>query len=319
MRRWPRLCARMAPRVRPREELRGGLPEEEDLGLNGLSERGLELLEIDRAFVREVVEDVERLFCGGAALLAAEDEVDPLVQVCGDVLALERGAVLADEVLWRGGPRREAHVAERAPLLRDAERQLSRVAQEVGAREELGDELLDVGHVGEARVPRAAEAVKEAIGNIEETPLQPDVLRREGLEADEEVEDDARRRVVRAVVEGPHAVAGAVGERRVPLAEPCSAAGLEGAHRLGEVAEGALALAQVELLGRPVGEDPRHDRVLREIIVRAARERVQPHQVIKVRDSPALPVVDELLVPALEYVLAEARRVGLRGQPRRTE
>ena len=63
--------------------------------------------------VREVEEDVVRGDGRGPALLAAEDEVDPLVQVRGHVLALQRCAVQAHE-LGRAAarPRRQVHVAD---------------------------------------------------------------------------------------------------------------------------------------------------------------------------------------------------------------
>ena len=60
--------------------------------------------------VSEVVEEVIGLDCLLAALLVAEYEVDPLVQVRAHMIALEGLAVLADEVLRRVGPRRQHYV-----------------------------------------------------------------------------------------------------------------------------------------------------------------------------------------------------------------
>lgn len=44
---------------------------------------------------------------------------------------------------------------------------------------------------------------------------------------------------------------------------------------------------------------------LREVAKGAARERVEAHEVVEVRDTPALPVVEQLLVARLEGVAAE--------------
>jgi len=72
--------------------------------------------------VDEIVEKVVRVFRRLALLLVAEDEVDPVVQVEGHVLALERQAVDADELgaaVVRPG--RQGHVANDLTVLFDAE------------------------------------------------------------------------------------------------------------------------------------------------------------------------------------------------------
>ena len=56
-------------------------------------------------FIGAVEEDVHGLLGGLALLFVAEDEVDPLVQVRTDVVALQRAPVLVDEVLGALGPR----------------------------------------------------------------------------------------------------------------------------------------------------------------------------------------------------------------------
>lgn len=48
----------------------------------------LDVGEVDRPGVCEVVEDVVRLLGGGAPLLVPEDEVDPVVKVLGHVVRL---------------------------------------------------------------------------------------------------------------------------------------------------------------------------------------------------------------------------------------
>ena len=84
-----------------------------------------------------------------AGLLVAEDEVDPFVQVRGDVLALEGRAVLAHEVVRVLGPRGQLHVAEDEAVLSRAQHETVRVAQQLGVVEEVGQQLLIEGDAGE--------------------------------------------------------------------------------------------------------------------------------------------------------------------------
>lgn len=70
-------------------------------------------VDVDVALVEEVVEEVDAVHRRLTVLLVPEDEVDPLVQVLTDVVALQRLSVHADEltrVLF--GPRWQHHVAE---------------------------------------------------------------------------------------------------------------------------------------------------------------------------------------------------------------
>jgi hypothetical protein len=55
-------------------------------------------------FVSTVVEDIERLHCCWPFLFVSEDEVDPVVDVRGDVLRLQGFPVFVDEVLGGLGP-----------------------------------------------------------------------------------------------------------------------------------------------------------------------------------------------------------------------
>jgi hypothetical protein len=52
------------------------------------------IVQIHRALVRQVIKQVMCAHGRGAALLAPEDEVDPVVQVGGHVLRLERRTIL---------------------------------------------------------------------------------------------------------------------------------------------------------------------------------------------------------------------------------
>lgn len=75
-------------------------------------------VDVNVALVEEVVEEVDAVHRRLAVLLVPEDEVDPLVQVLTDVVALQRLSVNADElarVLL--GPRRQHHVAKLHAIL----------------------------------------------------------------------------------------------------------------------------------------------------------------------------------------------------------
>ncbi len=63
-----------------------------------------------------------------------------------------------------------------------------------------------------------------------------------------------------------------------------------GAHRLGEIAERARAI-EVQLGRVIIGQDPRKHRILHQIVVAAARQRVQEHQVLEVGDLATLPTL----------------------------
>eukprot|EP00960_Hanusia_phi_P038911 753656-Hanusia_phi.AAC.12 len=81
----------LALRMRLGEELSGSLPEVQDLGYGAHALHGiLDGVHVNGPLVREVVEHVERLDSCRAPLPVAEDEVDPLMEMGGDVLALER-------------------------------------------------------------------------------------------------------------------------------------------------------------------------------------------------------------------------------------
>ena len=101
------------------EELLGNLAkvvDETDGGV--LLERIGDAVDVDVAFVEEVVKDVDGLEGGLALLFEAEDEVDPLVEMRRDEVALQRLAVSADELARIAfGPRRQENVVQRGPAL----------------------------------------------------------------------------------------------------------------------------------------------------------------------------------------------------------
>jgi len=196
---------RPAGRVRRGEELHRRLAEAGDLRAQRLAlGRVGDALEVDGALVGEVEEDVVRLLRRLPLLLSAKDEVDPQVQVAAHVLRLEGAPVLRDEVVRAARPHRQHHVAHPLVVLPHAELEAAVVAQKVGQVEELGDELLDVGEGGGARVPRLLERREEPVRVVEAPRLQLDRVRGVRLEPEQPEEHRTRRRVVRAVVEARH-------------------------------------------------------------------------------------------------------------------
>lgn len=79
------------------------------------------------------------------------------------------------------------------------------VDEKLGQEEELGNELFDVGgRVRAGKTPRDADRVERAVGHVEVAVLVVEQELGEGRQADQKVEDDARVRVQRTVVERAH-------------------------------------------------------------------------------------------------------------------
>mmetsp|Transcript_51422 Transcript_51422/g.142293 ORF Transcript_51422/g.142293 Transcript_51422/m.142293 type:complete len:406 (+) Transcript_51422:672-1889(+) len=134
---------------RPVGELRGRVAKVDDLRLGGRAlVLVLDRVQVDRALVRQVVEDVERVLGRRAALLVAEDEVDPARHRAARVRALERRAHRA-HVAPRGAtcPRGQHHVPQRRAVLPAAEVEAVEVEQRLRQVEDLRDELLDAARV----------------------------------------------------------------------------------------------------------------------------------------------------------------------------
>ena len=153
-------CVRVrhSRRVRRGEELPRRLSELVDLRLRRRALGGVfRLVEVEqRALVRQRVKRVIRRLRGWAALLVPKHQIDPVVESRGDARALQRRAVPSQKRLG-GSPRptRQRHVAERdAVLLPRAQRQPSRVAEEIPGEGEKLDEFLDVRGGGERGLPK---------------------------------------------------------------------------------------------------------------------------------------------------------------------
>jgi len=85
--------------VRRSEDLLRRLAELPNLHLDALPlHRIVDRVDIDGAFVREVVEEIVSAHRVRAALVAAEDQVDPLVQVGRYILRFHRFTILPNEL-----------------------------------------------------------------------------------------------------------------------------------------------------------------------------------------------------------------------------
>mmetsp|Transcript_23464 Transcript_23464/g.77727 ORF Transcript_23464/g.77727 Transcript_23464/m.77727 type:complete len:325 (+) Transcript_23464:510-1484(+) len=267
----------------------------------------------------------------GAPLRVPEHEVDPARERLRHGLRLQRVAVRAHEGIGAApGPRGELDVvdrrARRGRVAVVAGRGLPRaqgqgvvVQEHLRTIEQLGHELLDVRHGPRRRPPRVRQREEEAVRHVELAALELHGEPSKGLAAHEEVEDDARRRVVGAVHElGHHSRR--VLERAKPLVERVAARrGAERAHGLGEVAPdvGPRRRVEVRRLGRvEVGEDPGEDGPLRGVLERSSRDLVERRHVRERRDAPAAPGLRELgplqRVPAV--AVGEGRGLALEAQ-----
>ena len=177
-------------RVRRVPQLRGALPKVGDLHLHGPPRDGvLDSVHVHGVLVGQVVKHVARLDGVLAALLVAEDQVDPVVEVSGHVVRLERLPVEADELFLAAvGPGGQHDVAEGVARLGHAHVEPVRVGQRLGEVEELGNQLLEVGRVAQAPLPGGRDRVKHAVGLVKVAPLEVPEVRREGLHSRQKVE-----------------------------------------------------------------------------------------------------------------------------------
>jgi len=86
---------------------------------------------------------VEQIEIGLGLLLATEDEVDPLMQVFGNVVALKGFFVFDEEVFNGTSPLRQLSVADSLAILPHPQVDLKRVGEDIFS-EKLWDELLHV-------------------------------------------------------------------------------------------------------------------------------------------------------------------------------
>lgn len=89
-------------------------------------------------------------------------------------------------------------------ILHRAQVKLVQVFKHLGQVKELGDELFHVRRGTVDATPCIADGKKQAVGMVKAATLQIDMQRRKRLHAQQVVQDDAARRVVRAIQESLH-------------------------------------------------------------------------------------------------------------------
>ena len=282
--------------------------------------------EIDLVGVGEVIEEVVAVHGLLALLLEAEDQVDPLREQRRHHRPFERLHVAREKRLRRGGAEqrgRQSDVVDLGAALQGSKVVVVAVDQEVGGEEPLGRELLHLGEVLVAGPPRDEHRVEQPVRHVEVPVLQPHVQRRVRLLAQQVVQHAPQRRaVVRAVVVRRHdalqhlvrlvrllrvlhqlvvqllAVVVALQTALEPVDVQVQPLRVLRAHRQAQIARvlhrpaadpAPPRLRHVEVHRRVVVEDPREDRVLRDVLHAAPRDRVQLHQVREVAHVPARP------------------------------
>lgn len=134
-------------------------------------------------------------------LLIPEDQVDPLMQMIGDVITFQRLPHNLQKQGWISfGPFGELHITDPLAILPDPQVQAELVDQKPWiVLEELRDKFFEAGRVLHDVVPVAFDAFEESVGFIELAALQfQHVL---GLLPDEVADYVAGSRVVAAVHE----------------------------------------------------------------------------------------------------------------------
>mmetsp|Transcript_18552 Transcript_18552/g.59066 ORF Transcript_18552/g.59066 Transcript_18552/m.59066 type:complete len:288 (-) Transcript_18552:3653-4516(-) len=280
----------MSCRVWLAEQMQRALAEVGNLQLRRMSNGGiLDRIDVHGAMVSEVVKHVVRLNCGRPALLIPEDEVDPMVQVLGYKLRLERLPLLRHEILWRRCPRWKSHCAHFETVLGGPQRKRIVVAQEAWIVEPLGGQLFHFRQPRCAHAPCSANREEEAICHVETVVLVPHVRCCKRLHAQQEVQHHAQcSAVMRTVQKGRHAILACEGTiARLELAQSIR---VECAHRLCQVAERPWII-QIQLLRLVVLQHPWKHRILCDVIVRASRDRVEPHQILEVAHLTPTPLL----------------------------
>jgi hypothetical protein len=158
------------------EQLCGGIPEFSNLGDKCSLLRWVgDLCKIHCAFIGEVVEQVVRVHGSLASLLVPKNEVDPVVNVFGHVLALQSLSTLFDEIAFRARPGRQLHIVHFVAILPHAQIQTTDVAQEAALSLQpikLGDQLLHIVLRIQTTGPRPCDGGEQTIGVVEPAVLQ---------------------------------------------------------------------------------------------------------------------------------------------------
>ena len=221
------------------EKLFGCLSEIVDESDDGVFlQRIFDAVNVHVILEKEWMEQIDGLHGGRPLLFAAENQVDPFVQVLRHVVAFQGGPVQPDEFAWVAfGPGRQNNVVQGDSALFAAQVEPVSVDEKVRQVKEFWDELLDVGHVElGSRPPGLSDRMEQPVSQIEMSALQLKELLGEGLETDQIGADDHGRRVVGAVVIRARLVVRIV-PFLVAFAELLEALARLRSHRLGQVAE----------------------------------------------------------------------------------
>ena len=135
-------------------------------------------IQVCRATVREMMEDVQVLYRRLASLLESEDEINPLVQILAHVWALQCFSVLGDEdPRVTLSPWGKLNVIDlNAVAFAIAKVVAIDVGQEFGKAVELGDEFSHVSLVlARGRLPCFWDGLEETICMIKASSLEQDV------------------------------------------------------------------------------------------------------------------------------------------------
>lgn len=146
------------------------------------------IIEVFGAVVGEVMEDVNAFDGGFSALLAAEDEVDPLVQVFAHMWTLEGFSMLGDKYFGISlRPRRKLDGVD-APTIALSHAKIVAIAvrEEFGEVEELRNQFSNVAHiVFRSRLPGFLDRIEQSIRMIEIATLEQEIRLNERLKSDE--------------------------------------------------------------------------------------------------------------------------------------
>ena len=140
-------------------------------------------IQVCRATVREMMEDVEILYRRLASLLESEDEINPLVQILTHVGTLKRLSVLGDEdPRVTLGPWGKLNVIDLNAVAFAVTKVVAiDVGQEFGKTVELGDKFSHVSLVlARGRLPCFWDGLEETICVIKASSLKQNVGLNEG-------------------------------------------------------------------------------------------------------------------------------------------
>lgn len=196
------------------------------------------------------------------SLLIPKKQIDPRVQMLRNIIGFQCVAHHPHKVLRTLRPRRQFHIIHLDVVVPVPEIDPEIVHQKRAALlrvVELWNKLLEIAHIIQGILTQVRQRVEHPVRMVEATVLQAQHVL--GIQADQVEEDEARRRVVRAVDELR------LGHFLVAFHQLRQADFIQGAHRLGQIPIRTRTI-QVYLLRREVQDRPRKHRVLRQVVFR---------------------------------------------------